>query len=83
MSYRAILLCLLLVSCNYWRTAPRVDVAPAQWGGASAPPEPVSEGSKASSAEQRLRNLEALRRDGVISEAEYRERRRKVLADAF
>jgi hypothetical protein len=81
-SYRPLLICLLLVSCNYWRTTPRGDVAPAQWG-ASEAPGPVSDANPASVGEQRLRNLEALRRDGIISEVEYRERRKKVLADAF
>jgi hypothetical protein len=33
--------------------------------------------------EQRLRNLESLRRQGVIGQAEYRQRRQDVLDDVF
>ena len=82
MTVRLLAVSLLLVSCNYWRTDPRGDVAPAQWGTAAAPA-PVAAADPGSSAEERLRNLEALRRDGIISETEYRERREKVLAESF
>jgi len=81
-SGRLLVVCLSLVSCNYWTTTPRGDVAPSQWGAAAAPA-PIAGTEAASPAEERLRNLEALRRDGVISETEYRERRKKVLAESF
>jgi hypothetical protein len=73
---------LLSCGCRYWSGGgPRSDVAPTTWGARSATTDPVVSSKPA--AEDRLQNLERLHRDGLITDGEYRERRRKVLADAF
>jgi hypothetical protein len=83
------------VGCGYWRAPPAGDTAPAGWGDAPAADHPTSAVVRSASQravavppgsrglEERLGNLETLLRDGVIGQAEYRERRREVLRDAF
>lgn len=74
--------------CAYWYGTPAGDAAPASWGGAQsraafgAPPG-SHDTPTASTVEDRLRNLEQLRKDGLIGEAEYRERRKRALAEGF
>jgi hypothetical protein len=81
--------------CGYWKARPAGDTAPARWGDAPAdrdaasafPPgtiqreAPLQHGSRG--VEARFRNLDSLRRQGVIGQAEYRERRQDILTGAF
>jgi hypothetical protein len=83
------------VGCGYWSAPPAGDTAPAGWGDGPAADHPTSAVVPAASQravavppgslglDERLGNLETLLRDGVIGQAEYRERRREVLRDAF
>lgn len=76
--------CLGIVGCAYWKGRPGGDVAPAAWGDAPAPAAaPVVAAAPAGSIEQRLQNLQTLRRTGVIDAAEYERRRTRLLDDAF
>jgi hypothetical protein len=67
----------------YGRTASGGDTAPAQWLTSNASTAGRAPGGTPRSTEERLRNLTALRRDGLISEAELRERRRQILDESF
>ena len=72
--------------CGYWSAPVTGDTAPGVWTAPRTPAVPSSESvpssSRPASVEERLHNLEQLRRQGVISDAEYRERRRKAV-DSF
>ena len=79
---------IILGGCAYWYGTPAGDTAPASWSGvpsrAAMGRAAVSQQAPtASSVVERLRNLEQLRRDGLIGEAEYRERRKRALAEEF
>lgn len=80
----------VLSACSYWRSRPRADVAPSVWAarsGEMAGPgvevDTRSVAASSASVEERLQNLERLHRDGLITDGEYRERRRRALSDAF
>jgi len=82
---------IILGGCSYWQALPVGDTAPPSWNGPFGPTSRGALGSVAapqeraatSSVEERLRNLEQLRRDGLIGEREYLERRKRVLAEEF
>jgi hypothetical protein len=67
----------------YGRTASGGDTAPTQWSTSNASTAGRAPGGTTRSTEERLRNLAALRRDGLISDAELRERRRQILDESF
>ena len=85
----------MMTGCGYWNARPAGDTGPARWADAPAGSHstsdvaqvttqrgaPLSGGSQR--VEERLRNLESLRHQGVIGQAEYRQRRQDVLEDAF
>jgi hypothetical protein len=80
---------------GYWKARPAGDTAPARWGDALADSHATSAVSPATTrrgaplqhgsqgVEERFRNLEDLRRQGVIGQAEYRERRQDILREVF
>lgn len=72
-------------SCGgYWRGRPAGDTAPASWADPGSVPAPTgSLPARASTLEERLHNLDRLRSDGLIGQAEYRERRQQALDDAY
>jgi len=76
---------LAIVGCGYWSAQATGDVAPTAWGQVGNPPTaaPASDVKADTSVEERLQNLKQLHDDGLISDAEYRERRFKVLTDSF
>ena len=76
-------ICAMTAGCGYWSTRPRGDVAPATWGATSPVTDTATSSAHADAIETRLSNLEHLRQEGIISADEYRERRRKVLANGF
>jgi len=67
----------------YGRTASGGDTAPAQWRTSNTSTLGRAPRETTRSAEERLRKLTALRRDGLISEAELREHRRRILDESF
>ena len=85
----------MATGCGYWNARPAGDAAPARWGDAPAGSHSTSDVAQVTTrrgaalsdgsqgVEQRLRNLESLRRQGVIGQAEYRQRRQDVLDNAF
>ena len=85
----ALLLMTQLASCSYWRARPQGDTAPSAWGSSSVGNATTSAAAgppgaqSTATMEETLHNLEKLHRDGLISDAEYRERRMKVIAGAF
>jgi hypothetical protein len=76
-------------ACPYWKATPAGDTAPATWGDAPARRSERVEGAQAgmprgrADLEERFRNLEDLRREGVIGQAEYLKRRQDALREAF
>jgi hypothetical protein len=71
-----------MFACGYWSTRPMGDTAPTAWGQNGLPPTAVP-AEVNTSVEERLHNLKRLHDGGLISDAEYRDRRAKVLADSF
>jgi hypothetical protein len=78
------LTCLLVSACGYWTAHPTANTAPSAWAASPASAEPADPGRRREpSIVERLANLEALERTGVIGPAEYRERRQAILDDGF
>lgn len=95
-SVAAVLVSLTMgVGCGYWKARPAGDTAPARWGDVSVGRDVPSAVSQATTrleapvppgpqgVEERLRNLETLKRQDVIGHAEYRERRQDILREGF
>jgi hypothetical protein len=82
-SCRAVVVACAMTGCGYWSAGPRGDVAPSAWGATARGADAPNASTRRESVEARLSNLEHLRKEGIISAEEYRERRRSVLADAF
>jgi hypothetical protein len=76
---------LAAAGCGYWQARPAANTAPASWAASPATGAPAVPGGPGggSSLEERFENLERLRRNGVISQAEYRERRQEILDERF
>jgi len=85
------LLVILMVGCGYWQNAPvGMDTAPQVWAATSSARNgerqaPARKGPSSIDAatgpsiEERLRNLQDLRKEGLIPDREYRDRRQNLL----
>jgi len=81
----------LTVGCGYWQSSPvGMDTAPQVWAATpslrNGERQALGRQGQASidsatgpSIEERLRNLQDLRKEGLIPDREYRERRQKLL----
>jgi hypothetical protein len=85
----------LATGCGYWNGRPASDTGPVRWGnapGGSHSTNDVAQGTTwrgaapsggSQGVEERLSNLESLRLQGMIGQAEYRQRRQAILDAAF
>jgi hypothetical protein len=70
------------VGCSQYATRPETSlIAPQEWQATLSEPVPSKTVTTARSAESRLRELETLREQRLISQTEYEQKRKEILRD--